>query len=286
MAYDGPPKLTYQVSPIFLTGGAIAQVPGGVLPLMWLTQRQGDPAHAYNVNVGNLPPLPIIDLDDAFGAFTVLPTGSLVKQTVATYPFANQFTAANATIKEPIDVSLLMDAPMRGPNAWANKFAIMTALKATLETHNNNGGTYTVMTPAFMYIDMILLDVSDASRSSANSALPQNAWKFSFTKPLITQTDLQAAYDLNMKMWKLSNGLPTIAQLTGLQVGTLVGLASLLPPALASVAMGGMLTSSNLGFPGSVPALNAPTGAISSSIATPASPQAAAASFQVISNQS
>jgi hypothetical protein len=275
---NSPWQLTYQVSPIFLTGGSVSNYPGGVLPLIWLTQRTGDPNAPYNYSVMNLVTFPIASLDDAFGAFSVLPGGALVKQEVAKYPFANQWSAANATIREPTTLSVIMDTPMRGANAWMNKFAIMTALKATLETHNNNGGTYTVMTPAFMFTDMILTSLTDANRPiSPNNSVPQNAWRFDFEKPLVSQADLQAVYSLSARMLQLTNGVPPVGTgggagtpqgkpgelgtlpLSGPQIGigTALGLGALTTQYLSPSGVGGALTSSGLGT-GMVPALQAP----------------------------
>src|SRR3974390_3001190 len=178
-----PAQLSYQVCPIILTGGAAAQIPGGMLPILSLFAGGG-------VNTLGLP-FDITDLDDAFGAFNVLSSGLLVSQTVAKYPFANQWVAANATIREPLTLSVIMDAPMRGPNAWGQKHMVMTALKQTLDRHNNLGGTYTIMTPAFMYDSMIMTNVTDNSRT--NNSLPQNAWRFDFERPLVALADLYGA---------------------------------------------------------------------------------------------
>jgi hypothetical protein len=248
-----PAQLLYQVSPIFLSGGLIGNQPGAVLPLLWLTGRLGDASHPFSYNVLNvldLPPLPAIDLDNAFGAFTVLPGGTLVSQQVGKYPFANQFVAANATIREPLTVSLVMDAPWRGPNAYANKFAVMTALKMTLDAHNNLGGTYTVCTPAYMYTNMLLTNFGDASRSQ--SPVPQNSWRWDFERPLVALEELQMAYANNLLMAKLANGLPTAPVVTGIQIGIGVGQGNLLLPSLLEGYLSGQLASTAI-TPGGAP---------------------------------
>jgi hypothetical protein len=199
-------QLSYQVCPIILTGGIAAQIPGGMLPMLSLLSAGG---------TATLLPFDISDLDDAFGAFNVLPGGTLVSQTIAKYPFANQFVAANATIREPLTLSVIMDAPMRGPNAWAIKQMVMTALKASLDTHNNLGGTYTVVTPANMYDNMIMTSLTDNSRGG--NSLPQNAWRWDFERPLVALADLQGAQ--NQLMSKITGGLPTDGSVTGLQPG-------------------------------------------------------------------
>jgi hypothetical protein len=198
-------QLSYQVCPIILTGGIAGQIPGGMLPMMNL--------FSFSNSLGL--PFDIGDLDDAFGSFNVLPGGTLVSQTIAKYPFANQSVAANAVIREPLTLSLIMDAPMRGPMAWQIKQMIMTALKFTLDEHNNVGGMYTVATPAFMYDNLVMTSLTDNSRG--NNSLPQNAWRFDFEKPLISLQDAQGAQ--NNLMSKISNGLPTDGQISGPQPG-------------------------------------------------------------------
>src|SRR5262245_39496498 len=110
-------KLAFQICPIILTGGTAGQIPGGMLPFTLL----------FNIGVINTLglPLSLTDLDQSFGHFNVLPGGTLVHQSIAKYPFANQYVAANAVIREPLTLSVIMDAPMRGPiggyfvgNAW------------------------------------------------------------------------------------------------------------------------------------------------------------------------
>src|SRR6516225_6166584 len=183
-------QLQYQVCPIILSGGIASQILGSMLPIMSLFGMGGIAGLPL---LGGLPlPFDPVDLDDAFGAFNVMPGGTLVNQQIAKYPFANQWVAANATIREPLTLSIIMDAPMRGPNAWAMKQMIMTALKATLDNHNNAGGTYAVLTPAYLYTDLIMTALTDNSRSGS-SALPQNAWRFDFEKPLVALADLQGA---------------------------------------------------------------------------------------------
>jgi hypothetical protein len=226
-----PAQLTYQVCPIILTGGIASQIPGALLPLLSLFT---------GVGVNNLGlPFDIGDLDDAFGAFNVMPGGTLQSQQIAKYPFANQSVAANATIREPLTLSVIMDAPMRGPNAWLMKQLIMTNLKMTLDRHNNAGGTYTVITPAYMYDYMIMTALTDNSRGS--TSLPQNAWRFDFERPLVALQDLAAAQ--NQLMSKITGGQPITPVQSGLQVGALDAQTSLALSQNQTVNLGGNLTS-------------------------------------------
>jgi hypothetical protein len=212
MPFDA--QLKYQICPIILTGGTAAQMNGGMMPLISMFATNSD------INYLGLP-FDMGDLDSAFGHFNVLPGGTLVTQQIAKYPFANQWVAANAVIREPLTLSVIMDSPMRPPSnnpfmdVWQYKQSVFTALKATLDRHNNIGGTYTVATPAFMYENLVMLSMTDNSRG--NNSLPQNAWRFDFEKPLITLTDLQGAQ--NQLMSAMSRATPNTGQVTGQQPG-------------------------------------------------------------------
>jgi hypothetical protein len=224
-------QLAFQVCPIILTGGAASQVPSSMIALLQLFYGTGQNSIGLPFDIG--------DLDDAFGAFNVLPGGTLVSQQIGKYPFANQYTAANATIQEPLTISVIMDSPMRTPQAFSYKQAIMTALKGTLEQHNNLGGTYTVMTPSYMYTDLILTALTDSSRG--NNSLPQNAWRFDFERPLVSLADLQGSQ--NNLMSKITNGFPSSGDLSGIQVGTLDAQTSLALRGNANAGLAGGLTS-------------------------------------------
>lgn len=210
-------QLSFQVCPIILTGGIAGQIPGGMIPVISLFYGQTSGGSTLGL------PFDIGDLDDAFGAFNILPGGTLVSQSIGKYPFANQYVAANAVIEEPLTLSVIMDAPMRGANAWAIKNSVFTALKATLDAHNSLGGLYTVATPAYLYQNLIMTSLTDNSRG--NTTLPQNAWRFDFEKPLVALADLQGAQ--NQLMGKISLGLATDGNQTGVQPGLVTGQTNL-----------------------------------------------------------
>jgi hypothetical protein len=176
--------LLYQVSPIILTGGIASNIAGGMLPLLALTNPNAFTTNLLNGNEN-------FALDDAFGIFQPAVGGTLVEQIIAQYPFANLSVAANAIIRNPINVSMLMLTPMKTVGAWSLKQLTMTSLKSTLDSHNNSGGTYTVCTPAYTYTDMLMVGVIDVS--TANSPIPQNAWRWDFTRPLVTLSDTSGA---------------------------------------------------------------------------------------------
>jgi hypothetical protein len=183
-------QLQYQICPIILTGGVANSSAGAMLPFIFLTNPEAfDPDSEFQ-------------LTDAFAIFQPAVGGSLVQQTIAQYPFANLSVAANAIIRDPIQISLIMMTPMKQESAWSVKLATISALKATLDAHNNAGGTYTVMTPGYIYDNMLMLDLVDVSM--AQSPLPQNAWRWDFTRPLITQAQTEAA--MSNLMNQLTNG--------------------------------------------------------------------------------
>lgn len=186
----------YQVSPIFLTGGIVSAMPGGVLPFAAL-----GPVVAATV-AGVATP----GAESFFGRFEVIPGGTIINQSVATYPFANQQVAANATIQEPLTISLQLKAPVQSGFGYLLKSAIFPALQYSLATHNNSGGLYTVMTPAVPYFDCILTAVTDVT--DGESKQTQIMWQFDFFKPLISQSAATSA--LNSLMSKLSGGTPIL----------------------------------------------------------------------------
>lgn len=196
-------QLLYQITPIFLTNGIAQNQAGNILPIMTIL----NPA-AFDVLFQGASST--FNMDNFFAIFQPAPGGSLVKQQIAEYPFANLNVAANAIIRDAIDVSMIMMTPMKTPNAWAVKNATMTALKATLDTHNNLGGTYTVFTPAFTYYDMVMIDLIDISTSA--SPLPQNTWRWDFRKPLVTLADIIAAE--NNLYSKITAGVPSSSEWT------------------------------------------------------------------------
>lgn len=186
--------LAYQISPILLTGGIAQDIPGQTLPIVAITEGVSLIA---GLLAGSLP----TSLDQFFAQFTVIPSGKLIKQQIAHYPFANQAVAANATITEPLTVSVRMDCPANGPGTYAAKVAVLTALQATLSAHNAAGGLYTVLTPGFIYQNLIMTELTDIS--GAESVQVQYQWQFDFEQPLVT---LQAAQQVYSSLMNKING--------------------------------------------------------------------------------
>lgn len=188
-------RLTFQLSPVIMTGGVASLIPGGMLPLISISQ-------AINFTFGLLSGAGEIDLDNFFANFQPVAGATLIDNQIGTYPFANQSVAANAIIAMPLKVSLLMIAPARDTGGYATKLATMMAMQATFAQHNQQGGTYTVATPSFFYTDCIMTGMQDVTPGQSKQV--QMAWRFDFTKPLVTLQD--AAQAQNALMSKITNG--------------------------------------------------------------------------------
>jgi hypothetical protein len=192
-------KLSYQLSPIILTGGIAAAIPGGMLPIILLTQ-------GLSFVDGLLSGGADLDLDEYFAHFEPLPGSTLINQSIGKYPFANQQVAANAVIRQPLRVSMRMICPARGASGYALKLATMTTLQAVIAQHNNSGGTYTIATPSFFYTNMVMSDPGMTDTSAGNSQQRQNTYQLDFEQPLLTLQDaIQAQNNL---MSQISAGMP------------------------------------------------------------------------------
>jgi len=233
-------KLSYQISPIILTGGVAASMPGGALPIMNIT-------NAPDFFGGLLGSGANLDLDDFFANYQPLPGSTLIDQKIGMYPFANQSVAANAVIREPLTISMLMICPVNGSNGYQSKLAALTALQTTLQQHNFSGGTYTIVTPSFVYSNCVMITMSDASHSESKQV--QTAYRMDFIQPLITLQQAQAAQ--NSMMSQISAGVPSSGQLSGLSA-TIGSPASLAAPSVvaSSTSTSGLGINSGVGVNG------------------------------------
>ncbi len=215
-------KLAFQLSPIILTGGAAGLIPGGMLPIISLTE-------AVNFTTGLLSGGDLPDLDSFFANFQPVPGASIISNQVGEYPFANQRVAANAIIAQPLTVSLRMICPVRNPLGYAAKLATMMALQATLSSHNNSGGTYTVATPSYFYTNCIMTDMKDVTSGASKQS--QVTWQLDFRQPLLTLAE--AAQAQNSLMSKISGGTAIEGQPTWSGLMPTVGV----PPSLAAPSL-------------------------------------------------
>lgn len=179
-------KLGFEISPVILTGGVAQAIPGGMLPIVTLTQASSLLVSAFKGNLDN-----VANLDKYFCHWKVQQGSTLLDYELARYPFANQKVAANALLAQPLNIPMVMEAPVNESNGVFTKLATFTALQATLEAHSNLGGSYIVATPAQIFTNCLLRKVQDITPGSA--IVPQRQWLFLFEKPLISETDAERA---------------------------------------------------------------------------------------------
>ena len=188
-------KLGFEISPIILTNGIASKIPGGMLPIISITE-------AANFVKTLLSGGNVLNLDNYFAHFRPLPGATLQNNQIGQYPFANQSIAANAIITQPLDVSLIMSCPVKSAGGYTAKMITLSALKAALDAHNSSGGTYIVATPSYIYKNCILTNMRDVSGGESKQA--QTDWQFDFPQPLISLSDAQKSQ--NSLMSKLSGG--------------------------------------------------------------------------------
>ena len=189
-------QLGFQISPVILTNGLASAIYGGMLPIVALTQTAG-----YITSLLGGDSI-TESMDDYFCHWQALPGSTVIDYSIGQYPFANQTVAANALMANPLNLSMLMQAPINSKNGPMAKLATMSALQAALQAHANLGGTFTIATPALFYTNCVLLQVRDVTPSNIKN--PQTVWQFDFQKPLITTTDATSA--VNSMLSKVDTG--------------------------------------------------------------------------------
>ena len=189
-------KLAYEKSPIFLTDGIASFVPGNILPLIAITEAV---SLATSAIAGNIS----LNLDDFYATFWPLPGSTLHENQIGNYPFANQQVAANAIITQPLRVSMRMNCTPRLHGAMVSRIMTATALKLALDNHNLSGGTYSVLTPSYLYQGCILTSFKDIT--SGDSKHQQTDWQLDFVQPLLSLSAAESVQ--NSTMSKFTNGL-------------------------------------------------------------------------------
>lgn len=189
-------KLGFEISPVILCNGVAESIPGGMLPIVALTQSASFVTGLVSGAIN------LTDLDKYFCHWRPVPGATMVDYDIAKYPFANQTVSANALLAQPLRVSLLMDAPVNENTGAMTKLVTMSALQAVLQAHANLGGTFIVATPSVIYSNCILRTVKD--NSSGNDALPQRSWLWDFEQPLISEVAADQA--VNSFISKIDGG--------------------------------------------------------------------------------
>lgn len=175
----------FQISPIILTNGIASRTLSGLS----IGTSASSALKNFGVPLSTLTELGALNfvngsLDQSFANYRPLPGGTILKYQIAEYPFYNQQIAANASIQQPNNISLLMYCPANKNTNVTVKLAIMSALKATIEAHIQSGGTFTVLTPSQIYTDCLLTGITDVSTEATNQA--QWAYQWDFVQPLLT----------------------------------------------------------------------------------------------------
>lgn len=191
-------QLAYQKSPIFLVDGIAASLPGHIMPIIAITQ-------SANFNSGLLSGNISLNTDSFYANFEPIQGATLHNNQIAKYPFANQQTAANSIISQPLNVSMKMITPLNTTGAMVAQIMTSTALKNALENHNLRGGTYTVLTPSFLYQGCIMTGFKDIS--SGESKKKQMEWQIDFEQPLLSEK--QAVLIEGALFQKLTGGVKT-----------------------------------------------------------------------------
>ncbi len=187
--------LSFQLSPIILTGGIADSISGGMLPVISLTQSQQFPTGILGAGVD-------LSFSSYFCYFEPIQGTSLVDNDVGLYPFANQTVAANAIIAKPLVISLLMICPARDTMPYFERLQVLMALQSALAQHNSMGGLYTVLTPSYYYTSCIMVGMRDMTAGESKQA--QTMWQLDFMQPLVTLE--QAAQAQSALMSKLTDG--------------------------------------------------------------------------------
>jgi hypothetical protein len=121
-----------------------------------------------------------------------------MRNDVAQYPFFTQQVAANAQIQQPLNVSMLMYCPAGKDTPYTTKLAIMSSLKSLLDVHTSLGGTYSVITPSWVYTNCLLTSLSDVSTEETNQV--QWAYQWDFVQPLLTFPSFNTVESAAMSM--------------------------------------------------------------------------------------
>jgi hypothetical protein len=191
--------MSFEISPIVFCNGIAAGLPGGVMPIISITESDN---FAGGIASSGGP----LNVADYFAHFVPLPGSTLGDNQIGNYPFANQAVAGNAIIRQPRVISALMICPAR--DGYADAQARMMALIAAFDQHDALGGTYTYVTPKYPYLNLVHLRTVDVSTSQTKQA--QNSYQIDFYQPLLTLEAAQAAQSSLMS--KLSSGAPIQGQ--------------------------------------------------------------------------
>jgi hypothetical protein len=204
-------QLQYQIAPILFVNGIANGIGTGAnsnqsLPITHFTENLPVPLGITQNGVN-------LSLEDFFCQFKPATGSTLQNWQIANYPFANSTIAANATIAQPLTVSLIMVCPARGLNTLPLRQGILTRLKQALDVHILQGGTFTVLTPAYVYTNCLLVALRDIT--SQDDKQVQSVYQWDFVQPLLTQQSAAQAYNGLMNALQNNNVLSGTATNSG-----------------------------------------------------------------------
>lgn len=185
--YENAFSLAFQKSPIILVDGIAKKIPGGMLPIIALTEGLTIENGLLRGRTSSTE----FNADLFTTNFKVASGSTLISQDVATYPFFNMATAGNAMIQKPNRVTLNMTRPATTKNGgYITKIVTFTGIKMILDKHHELGGTYHVLTPAFIYGGCVLRSFIDISGFSDQVKQVQYEWAMEFEQPLLYSSQL------------------------------------------------------------------------------------------------
>lgn len=207
--FSGVAGAVFQTSPIILTNGLASSIWKSItsqvsdvlpsftqnsLPLSIYTE-------ALTIAVGGGQQLTGTGvLSQSFANYKPLPGSTLASYQIAEYPFYDQRIAANAAVQRPLNVSMLMYCPANSSTSLAGiKLAVMSLVQNVITNHVQAGGTFTVLTPAYIYTNCLLTGITDVS--TEETLQTQWAYQWDFVQPLL---DMSPAADLNSSMSKIA----------------------------------------------------------------------------------
>jgi hypothetical protein len=209
-------KLSFQVSPILLSGGLFQFMPQGTMPLIAITELINFPA-------GLLSGLDV-SLDNVFANFKPLTGSTALSVEIAHYPLPNRQLAGNSVVFQPLQISMEMVCPAKTDMGYSEKLAVFSALQYALNLHIQLGGTFIVMTPSMIYNNCLLRSVRDVT-GGVRTQQPQIMWQFDFERPLVTESEAEGTLS-SLTSWITRQvapaGAPDVSMLTGVAstVGT------------------------------------------------------------------
>jgi hypothetical protein len=98
-------------------------------------------------------------------------------------------------------------------------------LKYAFDKHNALGGTYTILTPAYTYINCVMRGMHDASSQVTKQV--QNTYQLDFEKPLLTESDLTSV--LNGVASTINNFIGPVPGISGIPTTTAPSLPAFIP---------------------------------------------------------